>query len=612
MSSGAGAIVLAPVAVVGVVAVAALAVPAAAVYGLVKGGQVIYHALQEEAERRRRVAEAAEVAIAKAEFDQVMSKRHALDPQAEALEVASPPERVWGSPDLSTAQGLVASAKADIERIEAGITQAEVELARQRARLAGEHERRTRLDEQADELRISRDAQLTVGADDRPSSTRASADAACEQNDRYAAALRTERAALDTVLARLAQAQGRRDHLARLAAGSGAEVRVADEPSFPGLSAREEAQRRLDIVTQDREAVKEALDDVHRAGAKAHEKRVFDAIRPVWSDDELTRTEETWRTALREHLTAKLHTLPKGSSIPREVTDALAVLESVGTEAPARAAVVAATKALGVAESHRRLVENARKDARDLTQSASVVRSADLARRCAELAADVEAHAPEWTDGELSEAINVRMPALRSEVVEAVADEQRRAVRMEGVLVRRASEQAVGAARELLDGDLSWQVIELSPERAKRMFPQEEGWVDGFLARQVGDLTTAVVVRATADGDLEVLHKNIRLPERGLPSAEEQAAGCARVTQLTDDALTPVIRQTLGDGFEVRLKVEPDRGSSWIPMASELAQMAEVDAGVKAVVAAEGTAEQMVTEIHKRKRKAKARARQLP
>lgn len=505
------------------------------------------------AEERRAIAEAAEIAAAKERFDTALRSRRTLLRDAAALEVDAGPELRWASPGVGQALTLANQAESGLARLGDEVDRARAELTRLRSRIAGEQHRRTQLDALADDLRVSRAAAAAPGPEDRPSTARASADRAKSQNDDYAASLDAEQAALDAALAELSQTRGR---LAREIAADGGTVALPAAQSHPDVSRREEARRRLDAL---RQIV--ATD-------------VFERIRPRWSDAELADEGPAWRGTSRASLDQAIASLPHGQAVPAEVVEALGDLESAPDEGTARALVIRVTNVVATSTARAERARRAVDEARAIVAASAPVRSAHLAGRCADALADAEAKVGAWTDRELSELLNTRLPALRAELAAYTAEEERQASLLLKRQIARAASEAVDAARRFLLDDPSWQLIAL--DRPDESFPSDE-YVDGFLARPVGDTTTALMVRAKADGRIETLHKVIRDPKTGLPGPEVQDAGCARLTTFVQERLGPSVERSLDGAFSIEWSVERGKGSVYRPTASEWSRIQELD-----------------------------------
>jgi hypothetical protein len=576
MSSGAGVIVLAPVALAAGAALAVAAVPIAAVYGLYKGGQALYDVYAERAEERRRVAEAVVRARLKAEYD-VEVTRIARQKQAAAdLEVAPASVSHWSDqvgPD--EARVMVTAARAAAARLERGVEEARAALAQDMTRLEAERKRRTALDQQADTLRIARRAGSVVSpTPTTPSLVRPAVAALAADNEAYATALRTQTAEVQAVQVRLAQAHGYQDLLARSAADSGATAPVVSRSTFPDLSVLEEAEQQLAEVLRGQERTRESLHEAFEETAVAEASRVFDLIRPPWTRGGASAEEPSWRTSLRSTVKDLLDRVGDLETPPGPVVEALAVIEA-SSEREARSAVTRATHALTGLERRRKMLDRVLQAAQELAEAAPVLRSEDLARRCAAVLAEVETHDSGWTDSELSDLLNVRIPGLHAELGTYVTEEARQERRRTAKRIAAGARDAVSAMRDVLDDSPSWQVIELDDSTRGAHLPTST-FTHGFIAREVGDLTTALLVRMDHDGRIETLHRNLRTAA-GKPDEATQRVKCTQVANLIETVLAPTAQAAVGDEFVVNFTVDPGLQGTYRPTTSELGQMTGLD-----------------------------------
>jgi hypothetical protein len=575
MSSGAGVIVLAPLVPVAV-GVAAAAVPVAAVYGLYKGGQAVYRAYQEDAERRRRIAEAAEVARLRTEYDAVTDRIAQQEPAAAEVEVAPAAVRHWSAGfDATTARAVVAEARAARHKLEADVEQARADLARDLAQLETERRRRQVLDEQAAMLRVTRPAPARTDRLTKPSAARAAAAEVTAENDQVAAALRSEQAQVQQVQARLAEALGYRDRLAHLAERSHVAHAAPASRHYPDLSVLEEARRHLADATQDQDAIRGALHDSYQEDGRRAAEQVFAAIRPYWeAEGPKTSPDRTRRAALRASVQRALERTGPLESLPASVAEALSAIEA-GTEHEARDAVARANHDLEVLTRRRAMAARAHEAVVDLTERSAGVRSPDLARRCAAVQVDIQAHDGEWTDAKLSELLNVRVAGLRAELRAYAEAEALHEERTLAKYLTAKAKDAVAAMRGVLEDSASWQILELD-ESTHRSVLSEDRFVDGFIAREVGDLTTALLVRATHEGRIETFHQRLRGPA-GMPDAETVRARCDQVATLIEETLGPTAQTAVGDEFTVKLTVDPGLQGTYRPTDAELDQMEHLD-----------------------------------
>lgn len=573
MSSGEGAILL--VALPLAAAALAVAIPVAAVYGAVKGGQALYEAHQRAAEERRRIAEAAEIAKQKQTFEQESERIRKLGKEASSLEVAAPPARSWNdTATLLEVRLLNAQLQDDIAQLEDDIAKAKAELARQKARLAGEMKRRATLDSHADALRIPQAQALVAGSTATPSIAKMSADAAQSSNDAYARTLKEEQAALDVVLAQLAQANGRRNRLIHEAGKEGASyLGMGELIAYPELSCRQEAQRQLDSVRQDRAKVKEALDDVFRDQAAQYANEVMRQTLPEWTEEELSRDNEPWRKSLRSQLQSAQADWPAEGPLPPSVGQALGLLETADIESDARPMVNQAIKDCESAVIRHKQIQQVIDQATTLAEAAASIRSATLARRCEEVLADVKAHDSAWDDTELNEYINVRIPALTAKIAEDTQAEQRNEEYRKQKRVKETTARAINYARDKIQDSPSWQIIEL--EHPDRYFDPRD-YVAGFMARQTGDMTSTILVRATTDGKVETVDMNIKT-KSGLPSKEAQVSNCAEMTSAMENFIEPYIQESLPPDFAINMTFDTSSRGVYRPTDKELDSMMEFD-----------------------------------
>lgn len=580
MSSGEGTIVLGlVVAPVAAAAVVAVALPVAAVYGAVKGGQALHEAHQRKAAERRRVADAAEVARLREQFDDALLRRAALNADAALLEV-SVPELSWDDDaGVVEARNLVDGTWSAMDRLEDDLASARAELARQRARLDAERQRRTALDQQATRLRVGPAEPLLTGSDDRPSSARASADAARRANDAYAARLDEQESRLSGLLTDLAREQGRLTRRHRAAEDSGADIEAQPVQGYPDLSLVDEAEHQLAEVRAAAGGAKALLDARLRAKAADHAKAVTSAIRPLWDPAAPETGDEPWRIAARAELGRALASSGTGAGRMPEVAEAIAALEVAGDEREAVRAAAAAVASLEAESMRRGRVEAVAAAAAELAEEAQLIRSADLASRCVALAEEARTSTSAWSDARLSEVQSVQLPALRNEIAEYRAEEARQAERRRARRVAQAAARAVAGVRRAIEDSSSWQIIEL--QRPDHLIAPDV-YVDGFLARQVGDLSSAILVRATEAGGVQVLHMAMNTGE-GPAVAADQDRACAEISSLLITRIEPLIQATLGDEFSFSLDVDLTRRGTYRPTARELAQMHQLDASIEDV-----------------------------
>lgn len=497
---------------------------------------------------RARIAEAAEIAAARTRFEIALRECDALAATAHELEVSVPAVAAWNAHTSARADAQAVHAEQAAAHVQRDIERARVTLVRARAEIEGERVRRTKLDALAGDLRVTTDAELVVGASDRPSSARAAAGAARAQNDRYAAALAAEQDALNALLAQAARDRGRIAHEIQDAGLGDGVVEVPEPLAHPELSRSDEARRQL-------EAIRRVVAD-----------DVFDGIRPQWDDADLQREEEPWRTTYRQNLAASIASLGAGSVLPPEVEEAVREVESAATRTLTAAVVTRAVNAIEAVTSRQRRLVHAIDEARRVVDASLDVRSIGVARRCAEALADIESGGATWTDAELGTFLTSRLAGLRAELDAHEADERRQQAAFEQRRKEKAAQQTMDVALRVFEQDPAWQVIET--DAPHEHFPAS-AFAGGFLVRRVDDPTTALMVRRTVDGEIELLHKNIVTPSHRREDAAALSAKCAQLSDVLTRSVAPAINDRLDGGFVVELDVHPDVGTPYRPTANE-------------------------------------------
>jgi hypothetical protein len=376
----------------------------------------------------------------------------------------------------------------------------------------------------------------------------------------------------------LARAAGR---LARLRPGGANDAADAgpEEPTSSGGSVREELVRRLAEAVAAGDDAKAVLDAALRQEGADRARAITAAIRPALAAAEWSPDDAPWRAAARVELEGVLAASAPNVHGMAVVREAWRAVESAAQAAQALSAVAAVARAADAEALRLAQVEAVRAAATGLLAATAGVRSADLAGRCAQAAEDALTSCATAPPEELGRLLSSVFPALRAEVAGYEREEARQAERRRVRRIEEAARRAVRSVRTVLEDSPSWQVVALDkPDRL--VVPGVH--VDGFLARQIGDRSSAVLIRAAADGGFQVEHLMVVRPGGDAPA--DQETGCHAVTELMTDVIEPVVRGALGAEFTFSLRVDPERRGIYKPTAREQVSMDARDKEVAAAV----------------------------
>lgn len=417
-----------------------------------------------------------------------------------------------GYAQIRSAAAIALTAAAEHERLM---------LRHEQNRQRTEERRRAELIAYARRLRVAGPPALEVrGAS--AAEVRLAVDEAISTNGEWEAKLAEEQTEVNSRVAELAAAMPRHDLLLGWAKLAEVSVQVHETPpTFPELSAADEAERQVQRIREEISVLVAALKASQREIGEAQSGQRWQAIRMAEVSEEQRTAEQPWRVALSRKLKDELTRPGPVGELPAAVLEAFGLLSGVDGVASDRTAVTDAVNgAIRSLEGRRRAgatvkscltkLEELSKEATQL-DSDLFLQSCDSARE--EFEARQAAHDPEeldrWWRTEARRLENIRAQVRRAHVT----DLERRTAR----LLEQFYESACKMVEEL--GYLQVGMETVVPKDGRLVSAGTTSKTQGRLFRQPGSATYGKLVELAEDGKLSFRPVRLAGPD-GLPASD--------------------------------------------------------------------------------------------